>query len=68
MIFFAKRYGFFSLSEDYPMRLSALFLIGYSVARLISEQFRLPDGHIGYLFETGWITMGMLYTLPMLLA
>lgn len=47
--------------------LSAIFLIWYSVARLIAEQFRLPDAHIGYLFESNWITLGIAYTLPMLL-
>ncbi|MFZ2256196.1 MAG: hypothetical protein WAW59_00450 [Patescibacteria group bacterium] len=36
--------------------------------RLIAEQFRLPDEHIGYLFGTSWMTLGILYTLPMLLA
>lgn len=33
--------------------------------RLIAEQFRLPDAQIGYLFDTGYITLGMLYTVPM---
>ncbi len=47
--------------------LSACFLIGYSVMRFISEMFRLPDEHIGYIFGTSWITLGMLYTLPILI-
>lgn len=50
-----------------PWYASAIFLIGYSIGRLIAEQFRLPDSHIGYLFETEWITLGMIYTLPILL-
>ncbi len=45
---------------------SAIFLTGYAIARLIAEQFRLPDAQIGYLFRTDYITLGMLYTIPML--
>jgi len=48
--------------------LSGIFLLWYASVRLIAEQFRLPDEHIGYLFGTSWMTLGMLYTLPMLLA
>jgi phosphatidylglycerol:prolipoprotein diacylglycerol transferase len=50
---------------------SGLFLIVYSLARITSEFWRLPDEHLneaahGYLFG-GWFTMGMLLSLPMLL-
>lgn len=45
---------------------SAIFLFGYGIFRLFSEFFRLPDAHIGYLFWTEWITLGMIYTLPMI--
>jgi phosphatidylglycerol---prolipoprotein diacylglyceryl transferase len=45
---------------------SSIFLIGYGIGRLISECFRLPDTHIGYLFGTSVITLGMLYTIPFL--
>lgn len=51
-----------------PWLLSSLFLIGYGAVRLIAEWFRLPDLHIWYLFHTGWITLGMIYTLPMFIA
>lgn len=47
--------------------ISGLFLAGYGVARLVAEFFREPDGHIGYL-AGGWLTMGMLLSLPMVLA
>ncbi len=50
-----------------PWLLSWIFLIGYSSARLIAEGYRLPDAHIGYLFSTHWITLGILYTVPMML-
>jgi phosphatidylglycerol---prolipoprotein diacylglyceryl transferase len=47
--------------------LSGIFLIWYSIARLVAEKFRLPDTHIGYIFGSDWVTLGMIYTLPMLL-
>lgn len=49
-------------------RLSAIFLIWYSIARLIAEQFRLPDEHIWYLLGTSWLTLGITYTLPLLIS
>ncbi len=44
---------------------SALFLILYSVFRISIEFIREPDAHIGYIAE-GWLTMGQLLSLPML--
>ena len=46
---------------------SGLFLIMYASGRLIVEFWRMPDAHIGYL-AGGWLTMGHVLTLPMLLA
>jgi phosphatidylglycerol:prolipoprotein diacylglycerol transferase len=46
---------------------SGLFLCGYGVFRFIAEFFREPDSHIGYL-AGNWLTMGMLLSLPMVLA
>lgn len=46
---------------------SGLFLVIYALGRLVVEFWRLPDAHIGYL-AGGWLTMGHLLTLPMLLA
>ena len=48
-----------------PWYASALFLWGYALFRMFAEFFRLPDAHIGYLFWSHFITLGMLYTLPM---
>jgi phosphatidylglycerol---prolipoprotein diacylglyceryl transferase len=45
---------------------SGLFLVVYGVGRMIVEFWRLPDQHIGYL-AGGWLTMGMMLTLPMIL-
>jgi phosphatidylglycerol---prolipoprotein diacylglyceryl transferase len=51
---------------------SGLFLIIYSLSRIFVEFWRLPDTHLneeaqGYL-AGHWFTMGMLLSLPMLLA
>ena len=43
---------------------TALFCIGYGVARMICEAFREPDRQLGYLFEGA--TMGMLLSLPLI--
>ncbi|MBN2886046.1 MAG: prolipoprotein diacylglyceryl transferase [Chromatiaceae bacterium] len=48
------------------MAVSGLFLLGYGVFRFLVELVRLPDAHIGYL-AFGWLTMGQLLTLPMIL-
>lgn len=56
---------YFWKSQPKTWLLSSVFLIGYATMRLIAEQFRLPDAQIGYLFDTGYITLGMLYTVPM---
>lgn len=46
-------------------KVSAVFLIGYSVCRLIAECFREPDPQLGYI-AFGWLTMGQLLSIPML--
>lgn len=46
---------------------SGLFLLLYGLFRGAVEFVRLPDPHIGYL-AFGWVTMGMLLTLPMIAA
>jgi phosphatidylglycerol:prolipoprotein diacylglycerol transferase len=46
---------------------TGLFLILYGFARFSVEWVRLPDANIGYLVGD-WLTMGMLLTLPMILA
>ncbi len=45
--------------------LSGLFLLFYGVFRFAVEFVRLPDAHIGFI-ALGWVTMGMLLTLPMI--
>ncbi|MBK1734361.1 prolipoprotein diacylglyceryl transferase [Halorhodospira abdelmalekii] len=46
---------------------AGLFLVGYGLFRAFVEFFRMPDAHIGYL-ALGWVTMGQLLSLPMILA
>jgi phosphatidylglycerol:prolipoprotein diacylglycerol transferase len=46
---------------------SGLFLVGYGCFRFVAEFFREPDGHIGFI-GGHWLTMGMLLSLPMVLA
>ncbi len=49
-----------------PGFLAGAFAFGYGAARSIAELYRVPDAHIGYL--SGFLTMGILLSLPMMLA
>ena len=46
--------------------LAGAFLIGYGIARIAMEFFRNPDPQLGYL-AWGWLTMGQIQTIPMLI-
>lgn len=48
-----------------PGTISGVFICGYALARIFVEFFREPDEQLGYL-AGGWLTMGMLLSLPML--
>lgn len=48
--------------------IAALFLILYGAFRFAIEFVRMPDAHIGYLYGTGWFTMGMQLCVPMIAA
>lgn len=50
-----------------PRYVGGGFVAGYGVCRIIVEFFREPDAHIGYL-AGGWLTTGMVLSLPMVLA
>lgn len=56
----------FSSRPRPPMVISGLFLILYGLFRSLVEFVRVPDAHIGYL-AWGWVTMGQLLCVPMLL-
>lgn len=49
-----------------PGRITGIFVAGYAAARIFVEFFREPDVQIGYLYG-GWLTMGMVLSLPMVL-
>ncbi|NBB50707.1 prolipoprotein diacylglyceryl transferase [Rhizobium sp. CRIBSB] len=49
-----------------PGRITGIFVAGYAAARIFVEFYREPDVQIGYL-AGGWLTMGMVLSLPMLL-
>lgn len=57
----------FSARPRPAMAVSGVFLIGYGAARFTVEFFREPDAFLGYL-AFGWLTMGQVLTLPMLIA
>jgi phosphatidylglycerol:prolipoprotein diacylglycerol transferase len=57
----------FSARPRPTMAVSGLFLLGYGAFRFLVELVRVPDAHLGYL-AFGWLTMGQLLSLPMVLA
>ena len=50
----------------HPGLVTGLFGAGYGIARILCEFFREPDPQLGFLF--GGATMGMLLSLPLILA
>ncbi len=51
---------------ELPRYVGGAFIAGYGISRILVEFVREPDAHIGYLFG-GWLTMGMLLSLPMVI-
>lgn len=49
------------------MAISGLFLAGYGVFRFLVEFVRVPDEQLGYL-AFGWLTMGQVLCVPMIVA
>ncbi len=53
--------------REKPGALSGVLLIGYGIARIIAEFFRVPDEFLGYLaFDI--VTMGQILSLPLIIA
>lgn len=48
------------------MAVSGLFLVGYGTFRFLVEFVREPDAQLGYI-AFGWLTMGQLLCIPMIL-
>ena len=57
----------FSARPRPTMAVSGVFLVGYGTFRTLVEFVRMPDSHIDYL-AFGWLTMGHVLTLPMIIA
>ena len=55
---------FYSLRR--PGLVAGVFGIGYGLSRSAVEFVRLPDVQLGYLYG-GWLTMGMLLSLPLVI-
>ena len=51
-----------------PGLVAGIFGVGYALSRILVEIWRLPDVQLGYLLGTGWLTMGMVLSLPILAA
>jgi phosphatidylglycerol:prolipoprotein diacylglycerol transferase len=51
-----------------PGLTAGIFGIGYALSRTVVEFWRVPDVQLGYLLGTGWLTMGMVLSLPILAA
>ncbi|WP_420962615.1 prolipoprotein diacylglyceryl transferase [Brucella sp. IR073] len=49
-----------------PGYVTGIFVTGYGLSRIFVEFFREPDPQLGYLFG-GWLTMGMVLSVPMVL-
>jgi phosphatidylglycerol:prolipoprotein diacylglycerol transferase len=58
---------FFSRKPRPRFAVSALFLLCYGSFRFFAEFFRQPDPQLGFL-AWGWLTMGQLLSLPMIMA
>ena len=56
----------FSSKPRPRMAVSALFLIGYGVARFFMEFFRQPDADQGFILF-GWMTKGQILSFPMII-
>ena len=58
---------FYSAKPRPYLAISGLFLFLYGIFRFIIEFYRVPDAHPGYL-AFGWVTMGQVLSLPMVIA
>lgn len=51
-----------------PGLVAGVFGIVYALSRILVEFVRLPDVQLGYLLGTGWLTMGQVLSVPILVA
>ena len=57
---------FYSRKPRPTMAVSGMFAVCYGIFRFIVEFVRVPDAQLGYL-AGGWLTMGQVLCLPMVL-
>jgi phosphatidylglycerol---prolipoprotein diacylglyceryl transferase len=57
---------FYSKKPKPTMAVSAMFMIGYGSFRFITEFFRMPDAHLGFVMFD-WMTKGQQLSIPMVL-
>jgi phosphatidylglycerol:prolipoprotein diacylglycerol transferase len=65
ILFFILNYFFRKNYLKKPGKISALFLIFYSLFRFFVEYFRVPDSHVGYLILN--LTLGQLISIVFLI-
>ncbi len=46
--------------KQFDGQLALLYVILYSIMRIVAEMFRQPDIQLGFLMGTSWLTMGIL--------
>jgi phosphatidylglycerol:prolipoprotein diacylglycerol transferase len=66
IVLFAVVWGF-TMRPRPRFAAAGLFLVLYGVFRIFVEFWRVPDAHLEYL-AAGWVTMGQVLSLPMVLA
>ena len=58
--------AFFTKALRRPGTIAGTFVALYALSRIAVEFVRVPDAQLGYLFG-GWLTMGMVLSIPMFL-
>ena len=51
---------FYRNKRKFNGEIALLYVILYSIMRIISENYRQPDIQLGFLLDTTWLTMGIL--------
>lgn len=54
IIFFIRK------RKQFDGQLGLIYILLYSITRIIAEFFRQPDVQLGFIMDTDWLTMGML--------
>jgi phosphatidylglycerol:prolipoprotein diacylglycerol transferase len=57
----------FSIKPRRRYAVSGLFALLYGCFRFAVEFIREPDAQLGYLLHTGWLTMGQVQSVPLII-